>query len=197
MGTRQAEKTWTTRTALKTAAKNLFLEQGYENTSIQEIASKAGYSVGSVYRQWKSKADLFIEIWDEYSSDFIQTSVNQAPVHPDQDTMIDYLMARAVDYRSNEMTIKLYRTSEQILASYEYEGLIDWLEKHRQMIYRFLKEQNPEKSDDILISAASMIHCLLEADATRNARLSSPKYTFDPQALRLALSAIIEKLTES
>ena len=50
----------------------LFLEKGYEAASIQDIAAAAGYSVGSVYRQWKSKQQLFMEIWDEYVSGFIR-----------------------------------------------------------------------------------------------------------------------------
>lgn len=55
MGNRQQEKSLMTKAELKEAAKRLFLEKGYEETSIQDIAGLAGYSVGSVYRQWKGK----------------------------------------------------------------------------------------------------------------------------------------------
>ena len=55
MGSRQQEKSLMTKTELKEAARQLFLENGYEETSIQDIAGRAGYSVGSVYRQWKGK----------------------------------------------------------------------------------------------------------------------------------------------
>lgn len=75
MGTRQQEKSEMTRRELKETATRLFLEKGYEAASIQDIAAAAGYSVGSVYRQWKSKQQLFMEIWDEYVSGFIRDSV--------------------------------------------------------------------------------------------------------------------------
>ena len=60
MGSRQQEKSLMTKAELKEAARQLFLENGYEETSIQDIAGRAGYSVGSVYRQWKGKKELFM-----------------------------------------------------------------------------------------------------------------------------------------
>ena len=63
MGTRQQEKSEMTRRELKETATRLFLEKGYEAASIQDIAAAAGYSVGSVYRQWKSKQQLFMNMY--------------------------------------------------------------------------------------------------------------------------------------
>lgn len=37
------------------AAANLFLNAGYHNTSVREIAQKAGLSVGSVFNYFTSK----------------------------------------------------------------------------------------------------------------------------------------------
>ncbi|MEF9840884.1 MAG: helix-turn-helix domain-containing protein, partial [Lachnospiraceae bacterium] len=63
MGIKQQEKTVQTKQEMKKAAKELFLQKGYDATSIQDIADKAAYSVGSYYRQWKSKQQIFMEIW--------------------------------------------------------------------------------------------------------------------------------------
>lgn len=185
-----------TKTELKDAARTLFLEQGYEETSIQNIADLAGYSVGSVYRQWKSKQELFMDIWDEYVSDFIRTSVIEAPSSPDKETMIDYLLTRSQSYKQHEMTKKLHRVSILVSATYEYAGLLDWAAKYTQMLYLFLKEINSNTPDHILKSAASIMHCILNTDAMQETDIISPKYEFDQETLRLSLLAIVEKVTD-
>ena len=195
MGSRQQEKSLMTKTELKEAARQLFLENGYEETSIQDIAGRAGYSVGSVYRQWKGQKELFMDIWNDYVSDFIRTSILQAPPSPNQETMIDYLLARSQEYKKNEMTRKLHQTSLLVSATYDYEGLLSWADKYKQMLYLFLKGLNPDQPDRLLKSTASIMHCVLNTDAQQEADASSPKYEFDLQTLRICLLAIVEKVT--
>lgn len=43
-------------------ATNEFATNGFENTSIEQIAKKAGISVGSVYKYFDSKEDMFITV---------------------------------------------------------------------------------------------------------------------------------------
>ncbi len=40
------------------AAANLFLDGGYHNTSVREVAQKAGLSVGSVFNYFTSKEEI-------------------------------------------------------------------------------------------------------------------------------------------
>lgn len=195
MGSRQQEKSLMTKTELKEAAKQLFLENGYQETSIQDIADLAGYSVGSVYRQWKGKKELFMDIWNDYVSDFIRTSILEAPASPDKETMIDYLLVRSEAYKKHEMTRKLHQTSLLVSSTYEYEGLLGWADKYKQMLYLFLKGLNPERPDQLLKSTASILHCILNTDAQLETDVHSPKYEFDQQTLRICLLAIVEKIT--
>jgi AcrR family transcriptional regulator len=44
--------------AIATATLALLVEQGYQGTSIQAIARRAGVSAPSIYRRWSSKAEL-------------------------------------------------------------------------------------------------------------------------------------------
>lgn len=192
MGTRQQEKAEMTRNKLKETAKNLFLSNGYEATSIQDIAEAAGYSVGSVYRQWKSKQQLFMEIWDEYVSGFIRGSVVNAPENPNCEEMIDYLLKRSKEYAENEMTKRLYLTSQTLSARYEYDGVADWAHKYQQMLYLFLKQVSKITDDQKLKTTASILHCVLNADAMRNTDVISPKYEFQYQAFRECLLAIVK-----
>ncbi len=44
------------------AGEELFFEKGYHNTSIEDIARRADYAVGTVYRYFTSKENLFEEM---------------------------------------------------------------------------------------------------------------------------------------
>jgi AcrR family transcriptional regulator len=48
-------------TAIRTAALELLVEEGYQATTIQAIARRAEVSAPSVYRRWSSKAELIEE----------------------------------------------------------------------------------------------------------------------------------------
>src|SRR3954451_9715558 len=47
--------------AVRRAALELLVEEGYQATSIQAIARRAGVSAPSVYRRWSSTAELIAE----------------------------------------------------------------------------------------------------------------------------------------
>ncbi len=58
------------KTEILEAAERIFSENGYYNTSIQEIADTAEFSVGTIYNFFKSKDELYLNIlkfrFDEY-----------------------------------------------------------------------------------------------------------------------------------
>jgi len=47
------------------AAREIFLAEGYENTSIRKIASKIEYSPGIIYNHFKDKNDLLLALHDK------------------------------------------------------------------------------------------------------------------------------------
>lgn len=47
------------------AAREIFLNEGYENTSIRKIASKIEYSPGVIYNYFKDKNDLLLSLHDK------------------------------------------------------------------------------------------------------------------------------------
>lgn len=53
------------RQAMLKAASNLFLEQGYEQFSLRQVAERIGYSPGTIYRYFKDKDDLLFTVVDE------------------------------------------------------------------------------------------------------------------------------------
>jgi AcrR family transcriptional regulator len=61
MGVRKAQKQ-ATRERVVDAARELFEDVGYEDTTIRMIADRAGVSVGSVFTTFESKVDVFNHI---------------------------------------------------------------------------------------------------------------------------------------
>lgn len=51
-------------------ALEIFLEKGYEKTTIQDIIDKINVSKGSFYHYFQSKEDIIIQIAEEYVKDF-------------------------------------------------------------------------------------------------------------------------------
>ncbi len=56
--------------AIMIAAKEMFLEKGYLSTNTNEIAERAGISVGTLYSYFKDKRDIFLCIMDECNLEF-------------------------------------------------------------------------------------------------------------------------------
>ena len=50
------------RKAILNAAKDLFLDLGYEATSMNQIVAKVGGSKGTIYSHFKNKEALFLEL---------------------------------------------------------------------------------------------------------------------------------------
>lgn len=62
-----------TRAAILSAASQLFLKQGFDATSIQQIAELADTGVGTLYGYFESKDDVLREVLREHSAEAVQT----------------------------------------------------------------------------------------------------------------------------
>ncbi|WP_067471990.1 TetR/AcrR family transcriptional regulator [Nocardia amamiensis] len=54
-----------TRAVLISTAKRLFLEEGYQATSIDKVAEAAGFTKGAVYSNFRTKDELCLAVLDE------------------------------------------------------------------------------------------------------------------------------------
>ncbi len=80
-----------TRRALLAAADRRFETQGYLGTTLSEIASDAGLTKGAVYANFRSKADLFLAVRQEWSLGGIPSLAEQAGALDDLDEWIDVI----------------------------------------------------------------------------------------------------------
>lgn len=57
-----------TRGRLLAAAAEVFTEQGFTGASVDEIASRAGHTVGALYSHFAGKDELFLALFDDYAA---------------------------------------------------------------------------------------------------------------------------------
>src|SRR3954468_14633291 len=75
------------RSRIVTAARELIAEGGYMAAQVAAVADRAGVAVGTVYRHFPSKSDLFAEVFREASqhevdamADAVQAAGGPAPL---------------------------------------------------------------------------------------------------------------------
>jgi AcrR family transcriptional regulator len=71
---RQWGRTQQTRRTILDAAREVFVEEGYADANIAHIVERSGLSVGSVYHHFNGKADLFLELWQEFEAVYSQAA---------------------------------------------------------------------------------------------------------------------------
>ncbi len=86
-----------------------FADNGFENTSIQQIAKKAGISVGSVYKYFENKETLFSMVVHEGMSSLENLLMSLADSSEDILVKAEKIIRELLKYsRKNPELIKLY-----------------------------------------------------------------------------------------
>ena len=65
-GKPKGDKRDRTRAALLEAARGLVREKGYERTTLEEVATRAGMTTGAIYGNFKNRDELFIALGQRY-----------------------------------------------------------------------------------------------------------------------------------
>lgn len=91
------------------AALLLFSEKGYHNVSMQEIAEKAEFAVGTLYKFFKNKTDLYkaliVEKIDEFEEAF-DAAVNASA--DEVEKLRNYVRAKSEGFRGNLPFVRLF-----------------------------------------------------------------------------------------
>lgn len=86
-----------------------FANNGFENTSIQQIAKKSGISVGSIYKYFENKESLFIYIVREGLSTLEKTLLELAPTDEDILIKAEKIIRKLLEFSKEKPEfIKLY-----------------------------------------------------------------------------------------
>ncbi|MFA4902180.1 MAG: TetR/AcrR family transcriptional regulator [Desulfobaccales bacterium] len=166
---REREKLRQRQEMLATAL-DLFSRKGYHNVSMHEIAQKAEFAIGTLYKFFQNKEDLYkalvLELCDEFE-DSIMRAIEQP--QDEAEKLRSYVRAKTEVFRRNLPFIRLY-LAESRGASFNLKAGLD--DEIRKRYYISLE------------SIAAIF-----ASGIKNQRF---KKIADPYYLAVALSSVID-----
>jgi len=123
---REREKR-TQRQEMLAAALDLFSIRGYRNVSMQEIAERAEFAVGTLYKFFRNKEDLYKALILEQFHTFRET-LTRAIEEPEEEIekLRNYVKAKGELFRANAPMIRLYFAETQgarlnVMAGFDAE----------------------------------------------------------------------------
>ncbi|MFI0350736.1 TetR/AcrR family transcriptional regulator [Actinomadura sp. 9N407] len=69
-GSWQWSRTAETRRGMLRAAREVFIERGFAESSVADVVERAGSSVGSLYHHFGGKSELFLALWDDHHNEY-------------------------------------------------------------------------------------------------------------------------------
>ncbi|MER5666006.1 TetR/AcrR family transcriptional regulator [Streptomyces mirabilis] len=114
---------------LYTAALELFAEQGYERTTIDQIAERADVARGTFFNHFQRKEDV-VTTWAEQRQDDLRTFMDKSLSHKDDDATVqlERCMAALADFNEAEpdltrvMLTAWVRSGQPLLEEPDYAG---------------------------------------------------------------------------
>jgi len=70
---------------IRQAARELVVEHGYERITVEAIARMAGVSKQTIYRRWRTKADLVLDAFLEHARTSVDEGVSKTPIPVEQE----------------------------------------------------------------------------------------------------------------
>lgn len=91
------------------AALELFSEKGYHNVSMHEIAKKSEFAIGSLYKFFKNKEDLYRALMLEQTDKSVE-ALTKAIEEPDDEVekLRNYVRAKRQFFHENISMVRLY-----------------------------------------------------------------------------------------
>ena len=122
---RRAREKKRQRGQMLTAALELFSERGYHGVSMHEIAKKAEFAIGTVYRFFKNKEDLYKALMMETAAEYHALLKGALSTEGDTLTVVTkYVRAKAGVFANSAATLRLY-VAETRGASFNIKAGLD------------------------------------------------------------------------
>jgi AcrR family transcriptional regulator len=181
------------------AAEALFTRKGYENTTLADIATRAGLSIGSIYRRFPDKDSILQTIHESYcklrTDDFAQVfdPAEWADAH------IAHIVPAMMDYLYDT-----YRKSPGILCMIEKQRLVNpvvnerataWNDYVISMIHKVLSQHAGEIAHADVERAVSFMHYVVHRVLAMTVLLeqaeASPAYRVEDDAFKAEMTRMI------
>lgn len=164
--TREESQQQTRRQLLNVAAK-MFAEQGFYESSVDQIAEAAGFSKGAVYSNFGSKDDLFIEVFREHQSKEVQ---NLEAIAQSCETMTEFVKLIEANHKQGRQedhhwsVLKLEFLLHAMRHEKAQESLAEILAENRQQMEKLLSYFYQKSSTIEPLSIDKLAYLLLSVD---------------------------------
>ena len=106
------------------AALELFSEKGYHNVSMHEIAARAEFAIGTLYKFFRNKEDLYRELLLDQAQSFHRVLTAALEGAQDEvEKLRNYVRAKGEVFRDNVSVIRLYLSETQGARFHVMAGL--------------------------------------------------------------------------
>lgn len=172
-------------------ALELFAENGFEATSIQQITDRCGISKGAFYLSFKSKDELILSMIDQFMHEFLK-KIEQAvsPVIPSDQLLYKYFYQSFTSFKEQanfaHTFMKEYQTTmnEGVFAKVNhYDRLFN------RLVYQLVKRQFPELNEQRTLELVFLIQMFLQKYSQLFLKKMSAEIDVD-----LLCKAIMEKV---
>ncbi|MEE3452734.1 TetR/AcrR family transcriptional regulator [Dialister sp.] len=174
------------RERILTTAEELFLSQGYKNTTIRQIVQKSGITSGSIYNIFEDKEHLFSALVDKFM-DIVRSAVNREL--KDEDEVHRFIALVYVELYCAEASPVI---REMMMASHTSPILMEDIIARHEKIARSvwdLKKHEDDFSAALLLAEGTVTAYLISFDFIRKQ---------DPAEIRLKiLSGILQSFAFS
>ena len=166
-------------------ARQLFLEQGFHQTTIRQITQTSQISTGTLYHFYQDKEDIFFHIADETFLKVIEKSEEMVPNHRIFLRLVCEVAMHIQAFISGKNMAELY-----VIAYGSYNISEEVMRKQQIRIGKILKKQGVEVKTDIQfvsLAVKGFLHAL--ALKSMNGEELDPQIVI-PQAASLFLSLL-------
>lgn len=123
------------RTVIETS-RDLFLAQGYKQTTVRQIIDKVGINTGSLYHHFRDKEDIFLHITRKTYSDFINFADR---LTEGEDGAVKYALTRALELKLVENHDRIAELYLEAYSSWRITDMIHPInmERNRMFFHRY------------------------------------------------------------
>ncbi len=145
---KQLARSTSRRSEILHRAADCFFENGFQRTTLRDIAKACGTSVGQIYYYFRNKDEIIEKIVEEYTTDFVDYLTDQNKTDWTDEVAGRERLGQTVDYFLNSQS---GRFALMIMhESLQKEPLHKQLQECGQRIRRHLTEQCfPKRHDDL------------------------------------------------
>ena len=155
----QAERRSRTRRRLLDAGMELFAKRGFDGTSVEQIARKAGYSTGALYANFDGKDDLFFAIFDEHL-DWVRGGLAEIDLdRPDEAVAVDVLAL--LEEHPQQMLVFFEFWAYAVRDPKTRRRLAGRLAEIRELIEAVLRGRAEARGVDLPLPAADLVLVLV------------------------------------